>query len=91
MFGYKVTRTNVLPQLLCDVCHEPIIDQDAMVHCSESGEISLAHFGPCDRKIKHAPASRWGSERLIEFFARILHSTKIKPKDLEPAALRGDL
>jgi hypothetical protein len=87
MIRYKVTRTNVIPQILCDVCREPITDQDAQVHCSESGEISLAHFGPCDRKIKHTPASRFGSERLTVFFAALLRGAKIKPKDLEHAAL----
>jgi len=82
MIHYKVTRTNVLPQVLCDVCSEPITDQHAMVHCSESGEISLAHFGRCDRKIKHTPASQVGSERLIAFLRSLLHHVKIQPKEL---------
>ena len=86
MISYQSDDAGVFPRLGCDVCHKPIEDQDGFAHASESGEITFAHAGECDRKLKHTPASFFGSERLATFFVRLLLNTNIGPKQLEDVA-----
>ena len=85
MISYQISDVGVFPRLCCDVCHKPIDDEHGFAHASESGETTFAHAGQCDHKVRHTPASLFGSDRLPAFFARLLHNTNIGPKELADA------
>jgi|SRR5579863_2043208 len=83
MISYQISDEGTFPRLFCDVCHKPIRDRNGFAHSGKSGEIAYVHAGKCDRKIKHTPASFFGSESLTAFFTRLLLNTKIGPNELK--------
>jgi len=83
MISYQILNAGVFPRVICDVCHKPLDDPYNLAHISETGEITFAHAGQCDRKLKRTPASAKGSENLVRFFARLLRNTGISRQELD--------
>jgi hypothetical protein len=52
MIRYQVSNGNAFPRVFCNVCEKPIDDPFGLAHISDSGEITFAHAGRCDRKVK---------------------------------------
>lgn len=90
MISYQKTNQGMFPRVFCEVCKKPINDEDGLAYWSESGEVTHAHVGPCDRKLKRDP--NWpNSERLSSFFFNLLHNTQIGPKELKEAEYRNTI
>lgn len=90
MIKYQFDNTDCFPRVFCDVCGRPIDGPEGSVHWGDSGELSFAHLGACDRALRHKPETK-NSENLVRFFKHLLRNTRITKKELENPDLRDDV